>query len=107
MKSSGLHGFQGLGCACSPTPLTGLGKLPDTMSAPAVMDLKSQTYNFTGDYLELIWQTTTQFQPDDGKFNRNEGKITFSIAFGNYLAQHFGKVVYLSSEEYGKLHPSR
>ena len=30
-----------------------------------------------------------------------QGKSTFSIAFGNYLAQHFGKVAYLSSEEYG------
>lgn len=97
---SGLHGFQGLGCACSPTPLTGLGKLPDTMSAPAVMDLKYQTYNFTGDYLELIGKPQLNFslmvwgQP-------GQGKSTFSIAFGNYLAQHFGKVAYLSSEEYG------
>ena len=54
--------------------------------------------DFQGRWLEFIGQPSTTFHcAIHGK--AGEGKSTFAIQFANYLANNFGKVVYISGEE--------
>lgn len=94
--------LSGLNCACQEkqTKVNGLGALPTMMSAADMMNVSYQTLLFEGDYQKLIGKPQVNFSLMVWG-NPGSGKSTFSLGFANYLASKFGKVAYLSSEEYG------
>lgn len=70
------------------------------MSAADMMDMSFDTIDFTGDWKKLFGQPSPNFDMlvhgEPGA-----GKSTFLLKMSKYLAQTFGKVLYVSSEEFG------
>jgi predicted ATP-dependent serine protease len=104
-----LHGLEGIlnGCGCTDnSPRTGchnkgLGSItPGVMSAEQMANLKVEELNFTYPWDALLGKPATNFSVmfhgDPGS-----GKTTLLLKFVEYLANNFGKVLYVSSEEHG------
>lgn len=68
------------------------------ISSRELVKLNYKALNFQGKWNEFIGQPSITFHcAIHGK--AGEGKSTFAIQFANYLADNFGKVVYISGEE--------
>lgn len=104
-----LHGLEGIlsGCGCmDKSPTTGrknkgLGSItPGVMSAEQMANLTVEELNFTYPWDMLLGKPATNFSVmfhgDPGS-----GKTTLLLKFVEYLANIFGKVLYVSSEEHG------
>ena len=70
------------------------------LSSQDMLSIQFEELDFQGDWLELFGQPAPSFDfmLDGGA---GDGKTTFLIKFAKYLAVNFGKVLYISSEEFG------
>ena len=73
---------------------------PGIISSTDLMNLEFDEIDFTGDWEKLFGDPAPNFDMmiDGGP---GSGKTTFLLKFAKYLAVKFGKVLYVSSEEYG------
>lgn len=83
--------------AIKPKPVNVSGGI---MSAADMVDMEFDTIEFSGDWQELFGNPAPNFDMlihgEPGS-----GKTTFLLKFAKYLSLNFGKVFYVSSEEYG------
>lgn len=63
-----------------------------------LMDIDYQALNFSDDWYRFFGQPSVTFHLAIHGMS-GEGKSTFAIRFAHYLADNFGRVVYISSEE--------
>lgn len=72
--------------------------IPNVISYNDIMRIKHQSLNFTGKWLDFIGQPEPVFHcVVHGK--PGGGKSTFCFKKAHYLAENFGKVLYISAEE--------
>ncbi len=72
--------------------------IPNVISYNEIMRIKHQSLNFTGKWLDFIGQPSPIFHcVVHGK--PGGGKSTFCFQKAHYLAENFGKVLYISAEE--------
>lgn len=68
------------------------------MGSVDLVQMEFAELNFTGKWLYLIGRPSPEF--DASIYGKaGQGKSTFSAQFACYLAENFGKVAYISSEE--------
>lgn len=74
--------------------------LTGTVSASDMMDMNFESIDFTGDWEALLGKPSPNFDllvhGEPGS-----GKTSFLLQFAKYLSLRFGKVLYVSSEEFG------
>jgi hypothetical protein len=92
-----LNGLEGiLGCACQ--NLNGFDDKPAIMNSMDFANMEFATLGFTGKWLQLIGDPTTNFTAMvSGK--PKMGKSYLCIEFAGYLARNHGKVLYVAKEE--------
>lgn len=70
------------------------------MSSQDMLSIEFEEMDFKGDWKELFGNPSPSFDfMIDG--GAGSGKTTFLMKFAKYLAVNFGKVLYVSSEEFG------
>jgi hypothetical protein len=97
IEKAELKGLEGiLGCACQ--NLNGLESKPAIMSSMDFANLEFDTLGFTGKWLELIGDPSSNFSAM--VFGKPKmGKSYLCVDFAGYLARHHGKVLYVAKEE--------
>lgn len=97
IEKATLNGLEGiLGCACQ--NLNGVNGKPAIMNSMDFADLEFETLGFTGKWLELIGDPSSNFTAMVyGK--PKMGKSYLCIDFAGYLARNHGKVLYVAKEE--------
>jgi hypothetical protein len=91
----GVH--QDLGCACD-AGSNGLNGVPAVMNSMDFADMQFDTLGFTGKWLELIGDPSSNFTAM--VFGKPKmGKSYLCIDFAGYLARNHGKVLYVAKEE--------
>jgi predicted ATP-dependent serine protease len=77
-----------------------IANLTGVVSANDMMDMTFDTIDFTGDWQVLLGNPSPSFDMlvhgEPGS-----GKTTFLLKFAKYLSLKFGRVLYVSSEEFG------
>jgi hypothetical protein len=96
-EAHGMDGLNGnLGCACD--QLNGADDTPAVMNSMDFADMEFDTLGFTGKWLELIGDPSTNFTAM--VFGKPKmGKSYLCIDFAGYLARNHGKVLYVAKEE--------
>ena len=97
IEQATLNGLEGiLGCACQ--SLNGFGGKPSIMNSMDFANMEFDTLGFTGKWLELIGDPSTNFTAM--VFGKPKmGKSYLSVDFAGYLARNHGKVLYVAKEE--------
>lgn len=97
IEQATLNGLEGiLGCACQ--SLSGFGGRPEIMNSVDFADMQFDTLGFTGKWLELIGDPSSNFTAM--VFGKPKmGKSYLCIDFAGYLARNHGKVLYVAKEE--------
>jgi hypothetical protein len=77
---------------------SGIHKIKNVVSSSDLVKMYYEQFDFKGRWQDFLGQPAINFfTAIHGK--AGEGKSTFAIQFGNYLATNFGKVLYVSGEE--------
>jgi hypothetical protein len=97
IEQATLNGLEGiLGCACQ--NLNGTPGKPAIMNSMDFAHLEFNTLGFTGKWLKLIGDPSTNFTAM--VFGKPKmGKSYLCIEFAGYLARNHGKVLYVAKEE--------
>jgi hypothetical protein len=97
IEQAALNGLEGiLGCACQ--NLNGIDSKPAIMNSMDFANLEFNTLGFTGKWLELIGDPSSNFTAMI--FGRPKmGKSYLCVDFAGYLARNHGKVLYVAKEE--------
>jgi hypothetical protein len=97
IEQATLNGLEGiLGCACQ--NLNGIESKPAIMNSMDFADLEFDTLGFTGKWLKLIGDPSTNFTAM--VFGKPKmGKSYLCIEFAGHLARNHGKVLYVAKEE--------
>lgn len=97
IEQATLNGLEGiLGCTCQ--SLNGFEAKPEIMNSMDFANLEFDTLGFTGKWLKLIGDPTSNFTAMvSGK--PKMGKSYLCIEFAGYLARNHGKVLYVAKEE--------
>jgi len=97
IEQASLNGLEGiLGCTCN--NLNGLDSKSGVMNSMDFANLEFETIGFTGKWLELIGDPSSNFTAMVyGK--PKMGKSYLCIDFAGYLARNHGKVLYVAKEE--------
>jgi len=97
IEQATLNGLEGiLGCACQ--SLSGIERKPAVMNSMEFANMEFNTLGFTGKWLELIGDPSTNFTAM--VFGKPKmGKSYLCIDFAGYLARNHGKVLYVAKEE--------
>ena len=97
IEKTTLNGLEGiLGCACQ--NLNGFETKPEIMNSIDFADMDFETLGFTGKWLKLIGDPSTNFTAM--VFGKPKmGKSYLCIDFAGYLARNHGKVLYVAREE--------
>lgn len=97
IEQATLNGLEGiLGCACN--SLNGVGGKPAVMNSVDFANMEFRTLGFTGKWLELIGDPSTNFTAM--VFGKPKmGKSYLCIDFAGYLARNHGRVLYVAKEE--------
>lgn len=97
IEQATLNGLEGiLGCACQ--SLNGIDGKPAIMNSMDFANMEFETLGFTGKWLELIGDPSTNFTAM--VFGKPKmGKSYLCVDFAGYLARNHGKVLYVAKEE--------
>ena len=97
IEQATLNGLEGiLGCACQ--SLNGIDGKPAIMNSMDFATMEFDTLGFTGKWLELIGDPSTNFTAM--VFGKPKmGKSYLCVDFAGYLARNHGKVLYVAKEE--------
>ena len=97
IEQATLNGLEGiLGCACN--SLNGFDGKPAIMNSMDFANMEFDTLGFTGKWLELIGDPSTNFT--SMVFGKPKmGKSYLCVDFAGYLARNHGKVLYVAKEE--------
>lgn len=97
IEQATLNGLEGLlGCACQ--NLNGIADKPAIMNSMDFANMNFNTLGFTGKWLKLIGDPTTNFTAM--VFGKPKmGKSYLCMEFAGYLARNHGKVLYVAKEE--------
>jgi hypothetical protein len=97
IEQATLNGLEGiLDCACQ--SLNGFAGKPEIMNSMDFADMQFDTLGFTGKWLELIGDPSSNFTAM--VFGKPKmGKSYLCIEFAGYLARNHGKVLYVAKEE--------
>jgi hypothetical protein len=97
IEQATLNGLEGiLGCACQ--NLNGINGKPAIMNSMDFANLEFDTLGFTGKWLELIGDPSSNFTAM--VFGKPKmGKSYLCVDFAGYLARNHGKVLYVANEE--------
>lgn len=97
IEQATLNGLEGiLGCACQ--NLNGVDRKPAIMNSMDFANMKFDTLGFTGKWLELIGDPSSNFTAM--VFGKPKmGKSYLCVDFAGYLARNHGKVLYVAKEE--------
>lgn len=97
IEQAALNGLEGiLGCACN--SLNGFDEKPAIMNSMDFANMEFDTLGFTGKWLELIGDPSTNFTAMVyGK--PKMGKSYLCVDFAGYLARNHGRVLYVAKEE--------
>jgi len=97
IEQAALNGLEGiLGCACQ--NLSGIESKPAIMNSMDFANLEFNTLGFTGKWLELIGDPSSNFTAMI--FGKPKmGKSYLCVDFAGYLARNHGKVLYVAKEE--------
>lgn len=97
IEQATLNGLEGiLGCACQ--NLNGFESKPAIMNSMDFANMEFDTLGFTGKWLELIGDPSTNFTAM--VFGKPKmGKSYLCVDFAGYLARNHGKVLYVAKEE--------
>lgn len=97
IEQATLNGLEGiLDCACQ--GLNGFAGKPEIMNSMDFADIQFDTLGFTGKWLELIGDPSSNFTAM--VFGKPKmGKSYLCIDFAGYLARNHGKVLYVAKEE--------
>jgi hypothetical protein len=97
IEQATLNGLEGLlGCACQ--NLNGFDGKPAIMNSMDFANMEFDTLGFTGKWLELIGDPSTNFTAM--VFGKPKmGKSYLCVDFAGYLARNHGKVLYVAKEE--------
>jgi hypothetical protein len=97
IEQATLNGLEGiLGCACN--SLNGFDGKPAIMNSMDFANMEFDTLGFTGKWLELIGDPSTNFTAMVyGK--PKMGKSYLCVDFAGYLARNHGRVLYVAKEE--------
>ena len=97
IEQATLNGLEGiLGCTCQ--NLNGIDVKPAVMNSMDFASMKFDTLGFTGKWLELIGDPSSNFTAM--VFGKPKmGKSYLCVDFAGYLARNHGKVLYVAKEE--------
>ena len=97
IEQATLNGLEGiLGCVCN--SLNGFDGKPSIMNSMDFANMEFDTLGFTGKWLELIGDPSTNFTAM--VFGKPKmGKSYLCVDFAGYLARNHGRVLYVAKEE--------